>query len=85
MLDGGDVDGVFGHEDVERLAEAHAERLEGRPEAKLDALLADASRWFWQRRRGYPSLRERRAALARVATGETPLLDKWRQFRSGAS
>jgi predicted Zn-dependent protease len=85
MLDGGNVDGVFGPEDVERLAEAHARRLEGQPEAKFDALLGDARRWLWQRRTGYPSLRERRAALARVATGETPLLDKWRQFRSRAS
>jgi predicted Zn-dependent protease len=73
MLDGGCVDGVFGPEDAERLAEG-----------KLDALLADARRWLWQRRTGYPSLRERRAALARVATGEASLLDKWRQFRSGA-
>jgi hypothetical protein len=85
VLDGGDVDGVFGPEDPERLAEAHLRRLDGEPEAKLEALLTDARRWLWQRRTGYPSIRERRAALDRVATGETPLLDRWRQFRARAS
>jgi hypothetical protein len=88
VLDGGDIDGVFGHEDPEQLAEAELRRLDGargEREPKLDALLADARRWLWQRRTGYPSLRERRAALERVATGETPLLDRWRQFRTRAS
>src|SRR5580704_916829 len=48
VLDGGDVDGVFGPGDPERLAEAHLRRLDGEPEAKLEALLADARRWLWQ-------------------------------------
>jgi hypothetical protein len=44
------------------------------------ALPSDARRWMWQRRTGYPSIRERRAALARVMDGKKPLLDQWRRF-----
>ena len=54
--------------------------MNGEVPDRLEALLADAHRWMWQRRTGYPSLRERRAALADVASGKRPLLDKWRQF-----
>ncbi len=74
-LDLGDVDGVFGHEDPEDLAEARLRELDGEaPEAKdkLAAFLAEAGRWTWQRGRGYASLHDRRAALEHVAREPPP-------------
>jgi predicted Zn-dependent protease len=89
-LDGGNVDGVFGGEDPEQLAEERLRQLDGEEPAKLAAFLDEARRWAWKRGNGYASLRERRAALEHV--GETkpqtggrrsvPLLDKWREYKS---
>jgi Zn-dependent protease with chaperone function len=89
-LDVGDVDGVFGPDDPEKLAEARLHALSGEAPAKLESLLGEAKRWVWQRTRGYPSLRERRAALEHVAAdvrqdgaGEsTPLLERWKAFKA---
>jgi predicted Zn-dependent protease len=81
-LDYRSADGVFGPEDPEQLAERRLRELDGERPARIDALLDDARHWLWQRRTGYPSIRERRAALDRVATGETHLVDRWRQFLS---
>lgn len=83
-LDAGAVDVVFGPEDPEELAGERLRDPTGAATTKLDGLLAEARHWLWQRRVGYPSLRERRAALAEVGrpgppTG-APLMDQWRAY-----
>ncbi len=55
-LDHGDVDGVYGPE------AAYAPEMDGTPEWRSELEV-----WLWERARGYPSLRERRAALEEVA------------------
>lgn len=57
LLDHGDLDGVFGSD--EELLRCHSST------AALPnwGWLAEARRWGWQHLRGYPSLRERKAAL----------------------
>lgn len=67
QLDHRDIAGVFGPEDEERMAEAELLAMEDdEPRAliELRRWSMRANRWLWTRRRGYPALRERRAALA---------------------
>ena len=56
MVDHRDLDGVFGTD--ESLAEHQDD-----PDTSAQAWLRSARGWMWHRMRGYPSLRERRAAL----------------------
>jgi hypothetical protein len=71
-LDLGDVDGLFGSEDVERAAEARLRELDGEVPSPIGSALDQARRWVSQRRRGYFSVKERRAALAHVQSSPTP-------------
>jgi hypothetical protein len=59
-LDHHDIEGVFGRSE-EPASEAPAERAE--PWAGLTTLMEKARAWKWHVRRGYPSLRARRAAI----------------------
>jgi hypothetical protein len=52
MLDYGDLDGVFGPDD-----------MAPEPKGALGGWVNQARRWGWERLRGYPSLRERREVL----------------------
>jgi hypothetical protein len=87
-LDAGAVDVVFGPEDPEALAGQRLRDPTGAETTKLDGMLTEARRWLWQRRVGYPSVRERRAALAQVgwarpgsdARSGAPLIEQWRAF-----
>lgn len=68
LLDHGDIDGVFGPDEEAALhspppvsvASAAASSSAASPRW---GWLAEARRWGWQHLRGYPSLRERKAAL----------------------
>ena len=52
LLDHGDIDGVFG-----------PDRPAAEPSGRVGRWLEDARTWGWQRVRGYPPLRERKADL----------------------
>ena len=88
MLDAGHVDSVFGPGDPEQLAEDELRRLDGEEPARIMALLAQARHWVWTRRSRYESLRERRAALERLAIEPArsadhrsiSLLEKWQEY-----
>jgi len=83
-LDAGAVDSVFGPEDPGELAGERLRDPTGAETTKLDGTLTEARRWLWQRRVGYPSVRERRAALAQVGRerpgSDAPLIEQWRAF-----
>ena len=62
QLDHHDTDGVFGRSDPALASEAPLDHAE--PWAGLAVLMEKARAWKWHVRRGYPSLRARRAAIA---------------------
>ena len=64
-LDARDLDAVFGPDDIERLAGEELAELEGEVSVLTRPLrsLRRAARVGWEKRRGYPTLRERRMAL----------------------
>jgi hypothetical protein len=75
---------VFGPEDPEELAGERLRDPTGAETTRLGEMLTEARHWLWQRKIGYPSVRERRAALAQVGLARpdsgAPLIDQWRAF-----